>query len=105
MLGYAEVKKALGGTRCKRQFTQGEQHDIPTLSVEHDVEKSGRSFKVSGTLSQEGTDQPHWMDVTVRAVAGGETFDHSVAMNKREQRFKFSCPFEPDDLVVQDSLF
>lgn len=100
IIDYAVVKKALGGSRHKWLFDQWEQPGLPRLSEEHESEKSRASYTLEGTLRQEGTEKPFKMDVTLRAIAGDRTHDHLVAMKKREVKFKFTCPFEPEQILI-----
>ncbi len=99
-LDYASVRKALGGSRYKRIFDQWGSAALPTLREEHVVEESRSSFRVSGTLRQEGTDRPFAMEVTLRTIGGFRYRDHVVRMKKHAVEFEFSCPFEPQRIVI-----
>jgi aminopeptidase N len=99
-LSYAEVKRQLPGARHKWVFTQWEQAEIPEMSVEYEVKKSGSSYGVKGTLIQQGTDRPFRMEVSLRASAGDEFTEHVVKVRKEETAFKFKCAFEPEVVVI-----
>ena len=106
VIAYADVKKALQGTRHKWVFTQWERDEIPELSVDYETIRSGSSTSVKGTLLQQGTARPFRMDVLLRATAGDRSADHVVKVKKSETSFKFKCDFEPDTLVIDpDSHF
>ncbi|MCP3914158.1 MAG: tetratricopeptide repeat protein [bacterium] len=96
VVGYAELKKSLN----RKFFERWEGPALPRLSVEHEVEAKGSKHRVSGKLRQEGTPKPFRMDVTVRAVRGEQAYDHEVSLKKAEASFQFTCPFEPEDLVI-----
>jgi len=99
-VAYRDVKKSLGGSRHKSLFSQWEAPDIPELSEEHEVKATGASFAVKGALRQTGTPKPLELSVTLRAIADGQTYDKVVQLKKAEASFKFSCPFEPDQIVI-----
>ena len=96
MIGYSDVRKALGGSRFDWVFEQWGGDELPTLEVEHELVKRS----VRGTLLQSGTEKPFKMQVTLRAVAGDESTDHVVRLEKAEASFKFKCSFEPEAILI-----
>lgn len=99
-LSYAEVKKRLPDSRSKWVFAQWAKGEIPEVSVESKVTKSGASYSIKGTLLQEGTTKPFRMQITLRATSGDQFVDHVVKVKQAQTTFKFKCDFEPEALLI-----
>ena len=100
VVDYRIVSRELGGSRYKWVFQQWGQAEIPSLREEHNLKKSGSGFNVKGSLFQEGTPKPFKMEVTLRAVAREKLCDFKVKVKKGKTPFKFTCPFEPEKIVI-----
>lgn len=100
IVDYSTAVKDLGGSRWKWVFSQWGTEGIPRISEEHETKKSGSKYKVSGKLFQEGTPKPYKMNVTLRAVSGDEVYDQQVKVKKSVTAFKFTCPFEPQNILI-----
>ncbi len=100
LLDYESVARELGGSRYKWLFEQWGSPAIPSLSTEYELKKSGSSYKIKGTLLQEGTKKPFRMGVTLRAISGDETQDVELKVKKSKTPFKLTCSFEPDDIII-----
>lgn len=100
LVDYEIVAKELGGSKYKWLFEQWGSPAIPSLQVEYDLKKSGSSYKIKGTLLQEGTKKPFRMGITLRAAAGDKSQDVDVKVKKSKTSFKLTCPFEPDDIII-----
>ena len=99
-MAYADVKSALPGNRFAWLFAQWERAEIPELRLEHELKRSRSKTSVTGRITQQGTSQPFRMQVTLRASSGERSVDHAVELKQNETSFKFDCPFEPDQLVI-----
>ena len=103
VIDYATVRTELGGSRWRWVFDQWGNPGIPRIREEHRVKKSGSSYVVKGHVFQEGTRRPFRMTVALRAVAGKDAVDHRVQVKKARTAFRFSCPFPPEEIVVDPS--
>ncbi len=100
LIDFNVVRKDLVPSKWKWIINQWAEPGIPQIREEHETKKSGSSYAVKGTLFQEGTEKPFKMTVCLRAVKGERTFDHKVVLKKGKASFRFTCPFEPEEIVI-----
>ncbi len=99
-LAYADVKKGLPSARHNWVFSQWETAEIPGLSLEYSAKKSGSTYRVKGTLRQQGTSRPFRMDVSLRAIAGDQSAEQIVKVRKAATTFNFKCAFRPESIAI-----
>ncbi|MHC4945231.1 MAG: M1 family aminopeptidase [Planctomycetota bacterium] len=99
-IDYRTVAKDLAGRKWTWVFDQWGKKGIPSLSEEHKVTRRGSSYHIQGSLTQEGTKKPFKIDLALRAVSDDRVHDHVVSVKKKKTAFKFTCPFSPDEIIM-----
>ncbi len=101
-IDYAFLSKTLarcgGGSRAV--VTQWEEPGIPELKLDHRVKPAGKRFKITGTLTQEGTRRPFKMNVELVAMSGEKKVVSIVKLAGARKKFNFTTPFKPDKILV-----
>jgi tetratricopeptide (TPR) repeat protein len=100
-IGWADLRAALvkGGSAARNVVRQWEEPGVPALGLEHEIKRSGRRWKVAGTLSQEGG-TPSKMEVPVVFRGGGKTETVDVRLTGGKARLSHSLDFEPEEVLV-----
>lgn len=99
---WADLRGALakGGSAARTLLDQWERVGIPTLTVEHIGKQAGRKWKVSGTVTQSGTEKPFRLKVYVVAVCGEERVEKIVELKRQAATFSMTTPGEPEAIVL-----
>ena len=101
-VGFSELREALVGTggASRRVVEQWERAGLPHLSVDYEIKKSGSRWKVGGTVSQEGTDEPFELEVVLAAISGQERVEQTVKLKRASAKFSLAVGFEPATVVI-----
>jgi len=99
-IDYDVVRKKLAPTKWKWIFTQWGEPGIPRIRAEYESKKSGSSYTVKGTIFQEGTKKPFKMTVAISLRADDQIQTETIEVKKNKTSFKLSCPFDPQELIV-----
>jgi tetratricopeptide (TPR) repeat protein len=101
-VGWSDLRAALAGAgpEARRILDQWERPGIPTIVVECASRRAGSSWVVEGKLSQEGTEKPFSMDVSLVAECKGKPVTSVVRLTGTAAPFTLKAPAEPGAVTV-----
>lgn len=102
LVGWTDLADALrgAGREARAVVDQWEVPGIPALALDVETKKAGRAWRVTGSLTQEGTQKPFRMVVPIVAVCGEERVEELVTLKGKKASVRFEVPSEPQRVLI-----